>query len=435
MTDASTTQRIIIDRIVIDRAPGQNRAMLLHGDTVVELLADYGHAPNRIGSIHRVRIDRVIADQNRAYASLDDGTSVSVRLGKSDQAEAGATRVVTIVAGPRESKGWQAVMGPRIISANLVLLPGQQGISRSRAMAADDKDVVETDAMLKGILADAQYDSPGDAPLALILRRGAADQTMAALGDECRVLVNDWLKAAPGIDPDAVGMIYDGGGIVAQARRIAPRAAIIDLVAMDVADASHDDFDMQFDAALNAARQPSVPLAGGGVMWVTPTRALTAIDLDSGTGSLAALFAAAPAAIAHRLRLAQIGGLVAVDVPRAQPKRMRAFTEALAAAFANQPRTPEILGRTRGGVLECRLAYGHPFPTDLAGPHAISVLAVLRQIARRPMLTAPTIAVSPDMAEWLGGTGAAALQALDRPVARVVSSDVTLASLIETGHD
>ena len=83
MTDASTTHRIIIDR-----APGQNRAMLLHGDTVVELLADYGHAPNRIGSIHRVRIDRVIADQNRAYASLDDGTSVSVRLGKSDQAEA-----------------------------------------------------------------------------------------------------------------------------------------------------------------------------------------------------------------------------------------------------------------------------------------------------------------------------------------------------------
>ena len=183
--------------------------MLLHGDTVVELLADYGHAPNRIGSIHRVRIDRVIADQNRAYASLDDGTSVSVRLGKSDQAEAGATRVVTIVAAPRESKAWQAVMGPRIISANLVLLPGQQGISRSRAMPADDKDVVETDAMLNGILADVRHDSPGDTPCALILRRGATDQTMAALANECRTLVNDWLKAAPGMDPDAVGMIYD----------------------------------------------------------------------------------------------------------------------------------------------------------------------------------------------------------------------------------
>ena len=86
-------------------------------------------------------------------------------------------------------------------------------------------------------------------------------------------------------------------------------------------------------------------------------------------------------------------------------------------------------------VLPRRLQHGQPFPADLAGPHAATVLAGLRQIARRPMLTAPAIALSPAMAQWLDDKGAAALRALDRPVTRVVSSDVTIASLIETGHD
>ena len=63
------------------------------------------------------------------------------------------------------------------------------------------------------------------------------------------------------------------------------------------------------------------------------------------------------------------------------------------------------------------------------------VLTVLLQIARRPMLATPTISLSPAMAKWLDHAGGAALRALDRPAARVVSSDVTIASLIETAHD
>ena len=49
------------DHVLIDRAPGQDRALLMQGDRVVEVLADYHHARNLTGSIHRVKIDRVIA--------------------------------------------------------------------------------------------------------------------------------------------------------------------------------------------------------------------------------------------------------------------------------------------------------------------------------------------------------------------------------------
>ena len=78
------------DYVLIDRAPGQDRALLMQGDRVVEVLADYHHARNLTGSIHRVKINRVIAGQNRAFARLADGTQVSVHLAKSDRVVAGA---------------------------------------------------------------------------------------------------------------------------------------------------------------------------------------------------------------------------------------------------------------------------------------------------------------------------------------------------------
>ena len=423
------------DRVVIDRGPGRDRAILLQDGRVVEVLADYSHAPNRIGSIHRARIDRVVKDQNRAFATLADGTDVSIRLGKSDRLNPGELQTITVIAAPRHDKAWQAVSGARIISANLILLPDQHGITRSRAMPADAPDITHSETLLQQLLTEVTDNASQGQPMALILRRGAAGQSGEALVGECRALMNDWLNITTDPDPDWQGMIYDGGGIGAQARRLAPSADFIDTADMGNDGALLEDFDTQFDAAIESARASSAPLAGGGVMWVTPTRALTAIDLDSGAGSLHALFDAAPVAIARRLRLVQIGGLVAIDVPRAQPAVMRRFTSALAAEFAKDPRAPDILGRTRGGILECRLPYGQPFPPDLAGPEADMVLTVLLQIARRPMLATPTIALSPAMAQWLDHAGGAALRALDRPVARVVSSDVTIASLIETAHD
>ena len=430
-----SVERRTPDRVVIDRGPGRDRAILLQDGRVVEVLADYSHAPNRIGSIHRARIDRVVKDQNRAFATLADSTGVSIRLGKSDRLKPGELQTITIIAAPRHDKAWQAVPGARIISANLILLPDHHGIMRSRAMPTDAPDVAHSETLLEQLLAEVIDSSGQGRPMALIMRRGAAGQSGPALVSECRALMNDWLDTKTDPDPDRPGMIYDGGGIRAQARRLAPGADFIDTVDMDSDDAFLDDFDSQFETAIDAARASSTPLAGGGVMWLTPTRALTAIDLDTGAGSLPALFDAAPAAIAQRLRLAQIGGLVAIDVPRAQPAVMRRFTSALAAEFAKDPRGPDILGLTRGGILECRLPYGQPFPPDLAGPNADIVLMVLLQIARRPTLTTPTISLSPAMAQWLDNLGGAALRALDRPVARVVSSDVAIASLIETAHD
>ena len=167
-------------------------------------------------------------------------------------------------------------------------------------------------------------------------------------------------------------------------------------------------------------------------MWVESTRALMAIDLDSGSGDLAALLSAAPLAIARQLRLRQTGGLVAVDVPRASPAAGRGFDEALEHALARDPRSPERIGHSRGGMTEIRIAHGRPGPAMWAADRvAVDALAALRAISLRPQLASPRLECRPDTADWLRGPGAAALASLDRKVELVVSSDAGPATLIE----
>ena len=175
-----------------------------------------------------------------------------------------------------------------------------------------------------------------------------------------------------------------------------------------------------------------VPLAGGGRLWIEVTRALTAIDLDSGNGDLASLMADAPAVIAAQLRLRQTGGLVALDVPRAAKGDAARFDAALDLALAKDPRKPERIGRTRGGLVELRLPHGRAGPESWAADPAVrSSLSVLRDVALRPALASVRIELPPAMADWLRGPGAPALAVLDRPVELVVSSQAMGAALIE----
>ena len=161
----------MVDHVLIDRAPGQDRALLMQGDRVVEVLADYQHARNLTGSIHRVKIERVIAGQNRAFARLADGTPVSIRLATSDRAAPGTPLAVTIMAAPRDGKAWQASLGARLVSANLVMLAGQQGITLSRALAASLSEGPKE--ALVDALASLLAEKGLAEGVALIVRRGA----------------------------------------------------------------------------------------------------------------------------------------------------------------------------------------------------------------------------------------------------------------------
>ena len=197
-------------RILIGTSPGQSRALYLVDGQVVEAWHDFHHDPDLTGRVYRVRTDRVFPAQNRATATLKDGTAISVRTTRHDRLKAGETATVTLVAAPREAKPWQAVTGARLAGKNIVLLPGGEGIASSQRMIRPPA------APVMKALQSMIEDAPG---YGVILRRhaGASED----LAGEAAALVAAWragLREVEGAD-----CLFDNGGLAA---RIAVRNRI-----------------------------------------------------------------------------------------------------------------------------------------------------------------------------------------------------------------
>ncbi len=81
---------------------------------------------------------------------------------------------------------------------------------------------------------------------------------------------------------------------------------------------------------IEALLDPEVPLPGGGRLWIEPTRALTAVDVDSGgrragdPGRLALeVNLEAAASAAQELRLRRLSGLIVIDFLELGPRAQR----------------------------------------------------------------------------------------------------------------
>jgi len=408
-------------RLLIESAPGQTRALLCRNGRVLEGWHDVAHDPDLTDSVHRVRVERVFAAQNRATARLPDGAAVSIRISRHDRLVSGDLVVITITAARRQAKPWQAVVGARLAGRNIVLLPGEAGIATSSHMTVPPASDVM--ARLQAVLDASAGLGAGFGAFGAILRRdaGGADDWPG----EVSGLIAAWRERVA--DPAGAGCIFDGGGLAGYLRR-----AYAGLPVEDVTPDAAAIFAGDWDAMIETCLADEAGLSGGGTLWIEPTHALTAIDLDSGSGDLDRLFAEAPAAIAAQLRLRRTGGLVVIDVPRAGKAVSARFDAALDAALADDPRHPDRLGRTRAGLIEIRIPHGRAGPHEGAGDSMVAgALRVLRDLALRPTLAAPRIELPQRMADWLCGPGAPALAALDRPVELVVSSQATTATLIE----
>ena len=253
---------------------------------------------------------------------------------------------------------------------------------------------------------------------------------------ECDSLIAAWEEGAKEVD--AAGCVFDGGSIDVRMKAHIGRVLLgvaIEDVSEDAARGKASDFDTAWDAMIDEVCRQDAPMPGGGVIWVETTRALTAIDLDSGTGGIDAMYAQAPAAIARQLRLRQTAGHVTIDVPRMERTVRERFGEALHAGLGNDSRVIEWIGWTRAGHLELVIKRGRRGPASWAAdPTVCGALGVLRQIWVRPTLADPEVRLPLDMAEWLDGPGAGALRHLDRQVRLVKDLDIESATLCETAR-
>lgn len=159
---------------------------------------------------------------------------------------------------------------------------------------------------------------------------------------------------------------------------------------------------LEIEAELSEACTPEIVLPGGARLVIEPTRALTAIDIDKGGDPRApeALVTACFIEIARQLRLRGIGGMIVIDPPRLPMAALNRALDPFKSHLARDSVATDLLGPTRGGLIELTRPHrGPPLRELWLGP-AGQALAALRRAVYSGAPIAPIALSAPGLA-WL----------------------------------
>ncbi|MGD9615802.1 MAG: ribonuclease E/G [Alphaproteobacteria bacterium] len=229
--------------------------------------------------------------------------------------------------------------------------------------------------------------------------------------------------------PDRV--LIDDIGPISELRRAFPNS--------EVAQCLIGDWPFDLEGLFEAALAPTVSLPDAGAIHIDEGRASVLIDVDTGspeTGSAARSARranlAASRTIARQMRLRRLGGGIVVDFAALDAGRERErVRQAVAAALADDPAQPQILGWTRLGHLEIvRPRRFRSLSETMLEPQGRRKNAVtltfeaLRQLASEARANPAAnwhLAVIPTVEAALRGPAAAALAALETRLGRRIT--------------
>lgn len=449
--------------LLLSVSPGEVRGALVEDDTVVELMVERPDAGDGPGAIYLGRVTAVVDSLNAAFVDIGGGgaaflpasaAAASPSPGKRTIASLvheGETLLVQVARAAGADKGPKATRRLTLAGHRLVLLPSEPGVTAGRRLA-DPAERARLSAIVEKLA------KPGEGFILRSAAAGADAKTLAAEADWLRARWRTIAEAAererppalldaePGpierilrdrLPAGAARIVLDGrAGLPAArawCRRFRPELA----ENIEVADSAL--FEARgVEAALDGALAAEVALPSGGSLTIEPTRALTAIDVDTGAhapqgGQARALLATnleAAKAVARQLRLRNIGGLVAVDfVHMRDATHRRQVAAALRQAVAADPMAVEVGEVTRFGLLELTRRRERPSlaellldpPVALGRRNALSVaLAGLRAVLRAADSGpgAPVLRAAPEVIAALRGPAAAALAETEAALAR-----------------
>jgi Rne/Rng family ribonuclease len=113
-------------------------------------------------------------------------------------------------------------------------------------------------------------------------------------------------------------------------------------------------FDAVLEDEIAGLAEPTAALPSGATMHITPTPALTAIDIDSSTapGDHFQLNLAILPEIARQIVLRNLSGGIVIDFAGMKARDRAKLTEPLKAALATDPLKPRLLGFSNLGFAE-----------------------------------------------------------------------------------
>ncbi|MBO9434524.1 ribonuclease E/G [Ruegeria sp. R13_0] len=326
--------------IVLDHIEGREAAALMVDGKLDDFLIA-GDAPPP-GTIYRARADRPVKGQGGMFLTTPDGPAF---LRQVKGLAPGALLLVQVTGFAEPGKAIPVTDRVLFKSRYAIVTPEAPGLNISRSI----KDEDERDRLLEiahEVMADSAY--------GLILRSccvGAdADdiaEDIGAMLTQAEQVLND-----PGTEPETLAE-GDGPHILAWRDWTDP----VDVVTEAGGFEHHGVLD-----ALDIARGSAEPLPGGGHLYIEPTRALVAVDVNTGADTSLAAGTKANFACAktlpRALRVRGLGGQITIDMAPMPKKDRRGLEQALRAAFKADGIETTLAGWTPLGHFELQRKRG-----------------------------------------------------------------------------
>ncbi len=321
-------------QIILDHLGGREAAALVVDGRLEDLLIDTDGP--RPGAIYRAVADRPVKGQGGLFLRIPEGTAF---LRQVKGIAPGDTMLVQVTGHAEEGKALPVTQKLLFKSRYAIVTPDAPGLNISRTVRDDD---------LRDKLLEIAHEVMGDSPMGLILRSSCA----AAEADEIAEDIAAMADLAAAVQADATGdaeCLTEGDGPHALAWRdwVDPAEVI---TAKD-GFATHGVMEL-----INDLRAPLVRLTGGAFAYIEPTRALIAVDVNTGPDTSPAAALKANIALARdlprQLRLRGLGGQIVLDLAPMPKKDRRAFEMAIKAAFRSDSVETVMAGWTPLGHYE-----------------------------------------------------------------------------------
>lgn len=324
--------------VLIDEIAGRPAAALVVDGQLEDLLVDPEGDVVLPGAIFRAVADRPVKGQGGIFVKLPGGSGFLRQI----SGIAPGQRLLVQVTGPTEP-GKAVPVTARLLfkSRYAIVTPGAPGLNVSRRIR--DEALRET---LTALATEAMAGAPED--MGLILRSACTEADEDEIADD--ILAVKALAVAVLADTDGgPELLVDGAGAQESAWRDWADPAPDEVVEGGFVDAGVLEM-------IDALRDARVALVGGGHMMIEPTRALVAVDVNTGpdTSPAAALKVNIAAArdLPRQLRLRGLGGQVVVDFAPLPKKDRAILDQVIRAAFKHEAAETNLAGWTALGLFE-----------------------------------------------------------------------------------
>jgi Ribonuclease G/E len=311
---------------------------LLVDGVLTDLLIDADGV--RPGAIYRAKADRPMKGQGGMFLLTPDG---KVFLRQVKGLRPGTPMLVQVTGHAEPGKAVPVTSKVLFKSRYAIVTPGAPGINISRRLRDED---------LREQLLSIAHEVMGERQMGLILRSSCEDADADEIADDIAAMG----ELAEQVMADAEGepeKLTEGDGphILAWREWIEPAEVVTDEGSFE----NHGVLD-QIEELASA----QVQLRGAGHMYVEPTRALVAVDVNTGgdTSPAAGLKSnlAAVRDLPRQLRLRGLGGQIVLDLAPMAKKDRRVIESAMRGALKADGVDTTMIGWTNLGHYELQRA-------------------------------------------------------------------------------